>query len=147
MAAKAATGQLTVPSWHPRSGVALDSEAENEPDPLPQLPIRVSEHMDWQQAADYLKKSDEPGGNDKCGQTDSSDQRGRQSGPQRFTSKFRWRNWGRWALSSCQLSTISKAPRIFPLASLLSCLSGDPEFQAKVAHPSNPTVLQTGEKV
>ncbi|XP_061246122.1 inactive serine/threonine-protein kinase TEX14 isoform X5 [Bos javanicus] len=86
MAAKAATGQLTVPPWHPRSGVALDSEAENEPDPLPQLPIRVSEHMDWQQAADYLKKSDEPGGNDKCGQTDSSDQRGRQSGPQRFTS-------------------------------------------------------------
>ncbi|XP_070334645.1 inactive serine/threonine-protein kinase TEX14 isoform X3 [Odocoileus virginianus] len=85
MAAKAATGHLTVPPWHPRSGVALDSEAEHEPDPLPQLPIRVSEHVDWQQAAEYLKKSDEPGGN-KCGQTDSSDQRGRQSGPQRFTS-------------------------------------------------------------
>ncbi|XP_068834505.1 inactive serine/threonine-protein kinase TEX14 isoform X3 [Capricornis sumatraensis] len=86
MAAKAATGQLTVPPWHPRSGVALDSEAENEPDPLPQLPIKVSEQVDWQQAAEYLKKSDEPGGNDKCGQTDSSDQHGRQSGPQRFTS-------------------------------------------------------------
>ncbi|KAB0367560.1 hypothetical protein FD755_020884 [Muntiacus reevesi] len=85
MAAKAATGQLTVPPWHPRSGVALDSEAEHEPDPLPQLPMRISEHVDWQQAAEYLKKSDEPGGN-KCGQTDSSDQRGRQSGPQRFTS-------------------------------------------------------------
>uniref|UniRef100_A0A452G6I3 Inactive serine/threonine-protein kinase TEX14 n=1 Tax=Capra hircus TaxID=9925 RepID=A0A452G6I3_CAPHI len=94
MAAKAATGQLTVPPWHPRSGVALDSEAENEPDPLPQLPVKVSEHVDWQQAAEYLKKSDEPGGNDECGQTDSSDQHGRQSGPQRFTSKFRWRNWG-----------------------------------------------------
>uniref|UniRef100_A0A452G6E5 Inactive serine/threonine-protein kinase TEX14 n=1 Tax=Capra hircus TaxID=9925 RepID=A0A452G6E5_CAPHI len=86
MAAKAATGQLTVPPWHPRSGVALDSEAENEPDPLPQLPVKVSEHVDWQQAAEYLKKSDEPGGNDECGQTDSSDQHGRQSGPQRFTS-------------------------------------------------------------
>ncbi|KAG5203811.1 hypothetical protein JEQ12_003394, partial [Ovis aries] len=86
MAAKAATGQLTVPPWHPRSGVALDSEAENEPDPLPQLPIKVSEHVDWQQAAEYLKKSDEPGGHDECGQTDSSDQHGRQSGPQRFTS-------------------------------------------------------------
>ncbi|XP_069458723.1 inactive serine/threonine-protein kinase TEX14 isoform X3 [Ovis canadensis] len=86
MAAKAATGQLTVPPWHPRSGVALDSEAENEPDPLPQLPIKVSEHVDWQQAAEYRKKSDEPGGNDECGQTDSSDQHGRQSGPQRFTS-------------------------------------------------------------
>ncbi|XP_055255561.1 inactive serine/threonine-protein kinase TEX14 [Moschus berezovskii] len=86
MAAKAATGQLTVPPWHPRSGVALDSEAENEPDPLPQLHIRVFKHVDWQQAAEYLKKSDEPGGNDKCGQTDSSDQHGRQSGPQRFTS-------------------------------------------------------------
>ena len=95
MAAKAATGQLTVPPWHPRSGVALDSEAENEPDPLPQLPVKVSEHVDWQQAAEYLKKSDEPGGNDEWGQTDSSDQHGRQSGPQRFTSKFRWRNWGR----------------------------------------------------
>ncbi|KAI4555817.1 hypothetical protein MJT46_014440 [Ovis ammon polii x Ovis aries] len=86
MAAKAATGQLTVPPWHPRSGVALDSEAENEPDPLPQLPIKVSEHVDWQQAAEYRKKSDEPGGNDECGQTDSSDQHGRQLGPQRFTS-------------------------------------------------------------
>uniref|UniRef100_A0A8C6BYK2 Testis expressed 14, intercellular bridge forming factor n=1 Tax=Monodon monoceros TaxID=40151 RepID=A0A8C6BYK2_MONMO len=92
MAEKAATGQLAVPPWHPQSSVTLENEAENRPDPLLQPPIRVPEHVDWQQAVEHPKKNDEPGGNGKCDKTDSSDrnsyQHGRQPGPRSFTGKF-----------------------------------------------------------
>uniref|UniRef100_A0A8C9CUS2 Inactive serine/threonine-protein kinase TEX14 n=1 Tax=Phocoena sinus TaxID=42100 RepID=A0A8C9CUS2_PHOSS len=89
MAEKAATGQLAVPPWHPQSSVTLENEAENRPGPLLQPPIRVPEHVDWQQAVEHPKKNDEPGGNGKCDKTDSSDrnsdQHGRQPGPRSFT--------------------------------------------------------------
>ncbi|XP_026943012.1 inactive serine/threonine-protein kinase TEX14 isoform X11 [Sagmatias obliquidens] len=89
MAEKAATGQLAVPPWHPQSSVTLENEAENRPDPLLQPPIKVPEHVDWQQAIEHPKKNDEPGGNGKCDKTDSSDrssdQHGRQPGPRSFT--------------------------------------------------------------
>ncbi|XP_075850547.1 inactive serine/threonine-protein kinase TEX14 [Microcebus murinus] len=89
MAEKAATGQLTVPPWHPQSSLALESEAENEPNPLLQPPIRGSENMDWQQVVEY-RREDDPGGNDKFDKTDNSDGArdlcGRQPGPRSFTS-------------------------------------------------------------
>ncbi|XP_060146814.1 inactive serine/threonine-protein kinase TEX14 isoform X5 [Globicephala melas] len=89
MAEKAATGQLAVPPWHPQSSVTLENEAENRPDPLLQPPIKVPEHVDWQQAVEHPKKNDEPGGNGKCDKTDSSDrssdQHGRQPGPRSFS--------------------------------------------------------------
>nr|XP_030737595.1 inactive serine/threonine-protein kinase TEX14 isoform X11 [Globicephala melas] len=93
MAEKAATGQLAVPPWHPQSSVTSENEAENRPDPLLQPPIKVPEHVDWQQAVEHPKKNDEPGGNGKCDKTDSSDrssdrssdQHGRQPGPRSFS--------------------------------------------------------------
>ncbi|XP_069337219.1 inactive serine/threonine-protein kinase TEX14 isoform X1 [Eulemur rufifrons] len=90
MAEKAATGQLTVPPWHPQSSLTLESEAENEPNPLLQPPIRGSENMDWQQVVEYRTEDDDPGGNGKFEKTDNSDgdsgQCGRQPGPRSFTS-------------------------------------------------------------
>nr|XP_031541037.1 inactive serine/threonine-protein kinase TEX14 isoform X3 [Vicugna pacos] len=90
MAEKAASGQLAVLSWRPQNSLTLENEAENEPAPLLQPPSRVSEHVDWQQAVQHPKKSDAPGGNEKCDITDDSDhnrdQRGRQPGPPSFTS-------------------------------------------------------------
>uniref|UniRef100_A0A5F5PKT8 Inactive serine/threonine-protein kinase TEX14 n=1 Tax=Equus caballus TaxID=9796 RepID=A0A5F5PKT8_HORSE len=89
IAEKAATGQLAVPPWHPRSGLTLENEAGNEPDPLLQPPIMEPENVDWQQVAEYPRKNDEPGGSvkfDKTGHSDhDSDQHGRQSGPRSFT--------------------------------------------------------------
>lgn len=96
IAEKAATGQLAVPPWHPRSGLTLENEAGNEPDPLLQPPIMEPENVDWQQVAEYPRKNDEPGGSvkfDKTGHSDhDSDQHGRQSGPRSFTGKFTWKN-------------------------------------------------------
>uniref|UniRef100_A0A671F7S0 Inactive serine/threonine-protein kinase TEX14 n=1 Tax=Rhinolophus ferrumequinum TaxID=59479 RepID=A0A671F7S0_RHIFE len=90
MAEKAATGQLAVPPWHRQSSLTLENEAENEPDPLPQLPIRDPENMDCRRVTEYPRKNDKPRGNGKCGKTDSSDrdndQHGRQPGPGSFTS-------------------------------------------------------------
>ncbi|XP_045369717.2 inactive serine/threonine-protein kinase TEX14 isoform X1 [Camelus bactrianus] len=90
MAEKAASGQLAVLPWRPQNSLTLENEAENEPAPLLQPPSRVSEHVDWQRAIQYPKKSDAPGGNEKCDITDDSDrnrdQRGRQPGPPSFTS-------------------------------------------------------------
>lgn len=100
MAEKAATGQLTVPPWHPQSNLALENEAENEPDPLLQLPIRDPENVTWRHVVGYPRKNDEPGNNDKCDKTDNgdhdNDQYGSQRGPGSFTSKFSGRNWNRW---------------------------------------------------
>ncbi|XP_045692881.1 inactive serine/threonine-protein kinase TEX14 isoform X3 [Phyllostomus hastatus] len=90
MAEKAATGQLTVPHWHPQSNLALENEAENEPDPLLQPPIRDPENVTLRHVVGYPRKSDEPGGNDKCDKTDNSDHdndpHGSQRGPGSFTS-------------------------------------------------------------
>ncbi|XP_063484553.1 inactive serine/threonine-protein kinase TEX14 isoform X15 [Symphalangus syndactylus] len=80
MAKKAATGQLTIPPWHPQSSLTLESEAENEPDALLQPPIRSPENTDWQQVIEYHRENDEPRGNgkfDKMGNNDcDSDQHG-----------------------------------------------------------------------
>ncbi|KAB1265398.1 Inactive serine/threonine-protein kinase TEX14 [Camelus dromedarius] len=73
MAEKAASGQLAVLPWSPQNSLTLENEAENEPAPLLQPPSRVSEHVDWQRAIQYPKKSDAPGGNEKCDITDDSD--------------------------------------------------------------------------
>ncbi|XP_078228916.1 inactive serine/threonine-protein kinase TEX14-like isoform X8 [Callithrix jacchus] len=90
MAEKAATGQLTVPPWHPQSSLTLESKAENEPNALLQPPIRSAENMDWKRVIEYHRENDEPRGNskfDKMGNSDyDSDQRGRQPGPQSFSS-------------------------------------------------------------
>ncbi|KAM9596841.1 inactive serine/threonine-protein kinase TEX14 [Trichechus inunguis] len=86
MAERAAAGQLTVPPWHPQSGVALESEAGKEPDPLLQPPTRNPEGVDWQQVVEYPRENDKPGGNSKCDKTDKSDQPGEQPGPRSFTS-------------------------------------------------------------
>ncbi|XP_057357266.1 inactive serine/threonine-protein kinase TEX14 [Manis pentadactyla] len=83
MAEKAATGQLAVPPWHPRSSVTLEAEADSL------LPIRDPENVDWQRAVEYPRKNDEPEGDGKCykmGNSDcDGDQHGRQPGPQSFT--------------------------------------------------------------
>ncbi|XP_003272367.2 inactive serine/threonine-protein kinase TEX14 isoform X1 [Nomascus leucogenys] len=90
MAKKAATGQLTIPPWHPQSSLTLESEAENEPDALLQPPIRSPENTDWQRVIEYHRENDEPRGNgkfDKMGNNDcDSDQRGRQPRPGSFIS-------------------------------------------------------------
>uniref|UniRef100_G3SJS0 Testis expressed 14, intercellular bridge forming factor n=1 Tax=Gorilla gorilla gorilla TaxID=9595 RepID=G3SJS0_GORGO len=90
MAKKAATGQLTVPPWHPQSSLTLESEAENEPDALLQPPIKSPENTDWQRVIEYHRENDEPRGNgkfDKTGNSDcDSDQHGRQPRPGSFTS-------------------------------------------------------------
>ncbi|XP_036926083.1 inactive serine/threonine-protein kinase TEX14 [Sturnira hondurensis] len=90
MAEKAATGQLTVPPWHPQSNLALENEAENEPDPLLQPPIRDPENVTQRRVLGYPRKNDEPGGNDKCDKTDNgdldNDLHGSQRGPGSFTS-------------------------------------------------------------
>ncbi|XP_055242711.2 inactive serine/threonine-protein kinase TEX14 isoform X4 [Gorilla gorilla gorilla] len=90
MAKKAATGQLTVPPWHPQSSLTLESEAENEPDALLQPPIKSPENTDWQRVIEYHRENDEPRGNgkfDKTGNNDcDSDQHGRQPRPGSFTS-------------------------------------------------------------
>lgn len=92
MAEKAATGQLTVPPWHPQSSLTLESEAENEPDALLQPPIGSPENTDWQQVIEYHRENDEPRGNakfDNMGNNDcDSDQPDRQPRPGSFTSKF-----------------------------------------------------------
>ncbi|XP_064234474.1 inactive serine/threonine-protein kinase TEX14 isoform X3 [Aotus nancymaae] len=86
MAEKAATGQLTVPPWHPQSSLTLESKAENEHDALLQPPIRSPENMDWQRVIEYHRENDEPRGNGKFDKMGNSDQHGRQPGPQSFTS-------------------------------------------------------------
>ncbi|XP_058301629.1 inactive serine/threonine-protein kinase TEX14 isoform X1 [Hylobates moloch] len=90
MAKKAATGQLTIPPWHPQSSLTLESEAENEPDALLQPPIRSPENTDWQRVIEYHRENDEPRGNgkfDKMGNNDcDSDQHGRQPRPGSFIS-------------------------------------------------------------
>ncbi|KAK2509996.1 hypothetical protein MC885_014992 [Smutsia gigantea] len=95
MAEKAATGQLAVPPWHPRSSVTLEAEADS----LLQPPIRDPENVDWQRAVEYPRKNGEPGGDGKCDKMGNSDcdgdQHGRQPGPRSFTSKFSWKNQGR----------------------------------------------------
>nr|XP_019591886.1 PREDICTED: inactive serine/threonine-protein kinase TEX14 isoform X2 [Rhinolophus sinicus] len=57
MAEKAATGQLAVPPWHPQRSLTLENEAENEPDPLPQPPIRAPENMDCHRVTEYPRKN------------------------------------------------------------------------------------------
>uniref|UniRef100_G1QDQ4 Inactive serine/threonine-protein kinase TEX14 n=1 Tax=Myotis lucifugus TaxID=59463 RepID=G1QDQ4_MYOLU len=85
MAEKAAAGQLAVPPWHPQSGSTLENEAEaeNEPDPLLQPPIRDAENVTWRRVVEYSRES-APGGTGKRDKTDSGDheddQRGRQPG-------------------------------------------------------------------
>ncbi|XP_021784789.2 inactive serine/threonine-protein kinase TEX14 isoform X2 [Papio anubis] len=90
MAEKAATGQLTVPPWHPQSSLTLESEAENEPDALLQPPIGSPENTDWQRVIEYHRENDEPRGNakfDNTGNNDcDSDQHDRQPRPGSFTS-------------------------------------------------------------
>ncbi|XP_069917060.1 inactive serine/threonine-protein kinase TEX14 isoform X19 [Oryctolagus cuniculus] len=88
IAEKAATGQLTVPPWHPRSSLTLECEAENKPDPLLQPPARGPENMNWQRAVEYHRDKDEPAGNNKFDRLDHSDcdQHSRQPGPRSFTS-------------------------------------------------------------
>ncbi|XP_073902289.1 inactive serine/threonine-protein kinase TEX14 isoform X4 [Castor canadensis] len=85
MAEKAATGQLTVPPWHPQSSLILESKTENEP----ASPVIGPENVDWQQVIEYHRE-DEPGGNVKFGKMDNSDcdrdKHGRQSGPRSFTN-------------------------------------------------------------
>ncbi|EPQ02791.1 Testis-expressed protein 14 [Myotis brandtii] len=85
MAEKAAAGQLAVPPWHPQSSSTLENEAEaeNEPDPLLQPPIRDAENVTWRRVVEYSREN-APGGNGKRDKTDSGDreddQRGRQPG-------------------------------------------------------------------
>uniref|UniRef100_A0A2K6CZ66 Testis expressed 14, intercellular bridge forming factor n=1 Tax=Macaca nemestrina TaxID=9545 RepID=A0A2K6CZ66_MACNE len=90
MAEKAATGQLTVPPWHPQSSLTLESEAENEPDALLQPPIGSPENTDWQRVIEYHRENDEPRGNakfDNTGNNDcDSDQHDRQPRPGSFTN-------------------------------------------------------------
>ncbi|XP_049714901.1 inactive serine/threonine-protein kinase TEX14 isoform X1 [Elephas maximus indicus] len=86
MAERAAAGQLMVSPWHPQKSVALESKAENKPDPLLQPPTRNPENVDWQQAIEYPRKNDKPGGNGKCDKTDQSDQPSGQPGSWSFTS-------------------------------------------------------------
>ncbi|XP_030779549.1 inactive serine/threonine-protein kinase TEX14 [Rhinopithecus roxellana] len=90
MAEKAATGQLTVPPWHPQSSLTLESEAENEPDALLQPPIGSPENTDWQRVIEYHRENDAPRGNAKFDNTDNndcdSDQHDKQSRPGSFTS-------------------------------------------------------------
>ncbi|KAG3269367.1 testis expressed 14, intercellular bridge forming factor [Ictidomys tridecemlineatus] len=90
MAEKAATGQLTVPPWHPQSSLTLNSEAENQPAPLMQPPVKGSQNMDWKQVVVYHRENGEPGGNVKFEKMDSSgcdsDKHSKQPEPQRFTS-------------------------------------------------------------
>ncbi|XP_077826985.1 inactive serine/threonine-protein kinase TEX14 isoform X9 [Macaca mulatta] len=90
MAEKAATGQLTVPPWHPQSSLTLESEAENEPDALLQPPIGSPENTDWQRVIEYHRENDEPRGNakfDNMGNNDcDSDQHDRQPRPGSFTN-------------------------------------------------------------
>ncbi|XP_048644192.1 inactive serine/threonine-protein kinase TEX14 [Marmota marmota marmota] len=90
MAEKVATGQLTVPPWHPQSSLTLNSEAENQPAPLMQPPVKGPQNMDWKQVVVYHRENDETGGNVKFGKMDSSgcdsDKHGKQPEPQRFTS-------------------------------------------------------------
>lgn len=96
MAEKAATGQLAVPSWHPQSSSTLENEAENEPDPLLQPPIRDPKNVTWRRVGEHSREN-APGGNGKRDKTDSDDreddQHGRQPGS--FPSKFSWRTWDR----------------------------------------------------
>uniref|UniRef100_A0A8D2CYZ1 Inactive serine/threonine-protein kinase TEX14 n=1 Tax=Sciurus vulgaris TaxID=55149 RepID=A0A8D2CYZ1_SCIVU len=84
MAEKAATGQLTIPPWHPQSSLTLNSESENEPAPL--LQPSVLQNMDWK----YHRENDKPGGNVTFGKMDNSDydsdKHSKQPEPQRFTS-------------------------------------------------------------
>ncbi|XP_062967443.1 inactive serine/threonine-protein kinase TEX14 isoform X1 [Cynocephalus volans] len=86
---KAATGQLTVPPWHPQSSLILEREAENEHDPLLQSPVRGPGNMNWQQVVEHQRENKDPGRNGKFDKTDNSDcdsdQHGRQRGPQSFT--------------------------------------------------------------
>ncbi|XP_076726359.1 inactive serine/threonine-protein kinase TEX14 [Callospermophilus lateralis] len=90
MAEKAATGQLTVPPWHPQSSLTLNSEAENQPAPLMQPLVKGPQNMDWKQVVVYHRENDETGGNVKFGKMDSSgcdsDKHSKQPEPQRFTS-------------------------------------------------------------
>ncbi|XP_054441458.1 inactive serine/threonine-protein kinase TEX14 [Pteronotus mesoamericanus] len=90
MAEKAATGQLALPPWHPQSNLALENEAENEPDPLRKPPVMDPDNVMWQRVVEYPRKNDEPGENDKCDKTDNSDrdndQHGSRCGPGSFTS-------------------------------------------------------------
>nr|KAF6417430.1 testis expressed 14, intercellular bridge forming factor [Molossus molossus] len=90
MAEKAATGQLARPPWHPQSSLTLENKAENEPDPLLQLPIRDPENVTWRRVVEYPRKTDAPGGNGKRDKTDNddpdNDQHSRQPGPGSFTS-------------------------------------------------------------
>ncbi|ELK35916.1 Testis-expressed protein 14 [Myotis davidii] len=85
MAEKAAAGQLAVPPWHPQSSSTLENEAEaeNEPDPLLQPPVRDPENVTWRRVVEYSREN-APGGNGKRDKTDSGDheddQRGRQPG-------------------------------------------------------------------
>ncbi|XP_006889508.1 PREDICTED: inactive serine/threonine-protein kinase TEX14, partial [Elephantulus edwardii] len=80
MAEKAAAGQLTVPPWHPRSSLASESEAENEPAPLPHTPTGDPETVDWQQALEGPRENDRPRGTGRCDTVDS-----RKAEPQSFT--------------------------------------------------------------
>lgn len=99
MAEKAATGQLTVPPWHPQTSLTLRSETEYEPGPLPQSPVKDPHNMDWKQVVEDHRENEEPGGNVKFGKMDNhdcdSDKHSKQLEPQRFTSKFSWGNWVR----------------------------------------------------
>ncbi|XP_070251427.1 inactive serine/threonine-protein kinase TEX14 [Myotis yumanensis] len=85
MAEKAAAGLLAVPPWHPQSSSTLENEAEaeNEPDPLLQPPIRDPENVTWRRVVEYSREN-APGGNGKRDKTDNGDheddQRGRQPG-------------------------------------------------------------------
>ncbi|XP_036197709.1 inactive serine/threonine-protein kinase TEX14 [Myotis myotis] len=85
MAEKAAAGQLAVPPWHPQSSSTLENEAEaeNEPDPLLQPPIRDPENVTWRRVVEYSREN-ALGGNGRRDKTDSGDheddQRGRQPG-------------------------------------------------------------------
>lgn len=89
IAEKAATGQLTVPPWHPQS-LTLECGAESKPDPLLQPPTRGPENRNLQRVVDYYREPDEPGGTGKFNRLINSgcDQHGRQTGPCSFTSKF-----------------------------------------------------------
>ncbi|MBZ3889444.1 Inactive serine/threonine-protein kinase TEX14 [Sciurus carolinensis] len=86
MAEKAATGQLTIPPWHPQSSLTLNSESENEPAPLLPPSVKDLQNMDWK----YHRENDKPGGNVTFGKMDNSDydsdKHSKQPEPQRFTS-------------------------------------------------------------
>ncbi|XP_058532057.1 inactive serine/threonine-protein kinase TEX14 [Ochotona princeps] len=86
IAEKAATGQLTVPPWHPQS-LTLECGAESKPDPLPQPPLRGPENMNSQRVVDYHREPDKPGGFGKFNKLNNRDcdQHGRQTGPCSFT--------------------------------------------------------------